>query len=134
MEDAPAAILEIPKIAEERKKIEILEEEKFTVESDNNNYIFICSKTNIDSVIFKIILDSEFSLYYYEYSLSSENFNELSRLFKMCNNFEEKYNLLIQNLKQNKKDINIELKDNSPKLKFSLDLPIGTKDNPYIVK
>jgi len=132
MEDAPAAILEIPKIAEERKKIEILEEEKFTVESDNNNYIFICSKTNIDSVIFKIILDSEFSLYYYEYSLSSENFNELSRLFKMCNNFEEKYNLLIQNLKQNKKDINIELKDNSPKLKFSLDLPIGTKDNPYI--
>lgn len=132
MEDAPAAILEIPKIEEERKKIEILEEEKFTVESENNNYIFTCSKTNIDSVIFKIILDSELSLYYYEYSLSSENFSELSRLFKMCNNFEEKYNLLIQNLKQNEKDIKIELKDNSPKLKFSLDLPIGTKDNPYI--
>ena len=50
----------------EKKEIKILEENKYNIKYNNANYIFTCSRTDNDYIIFNIKLDEEIICSYYE--------------------------------------------------------------------
>ena len=125
---------------DENNKLEILDEKKFTLTPNDEKYILYCSKTNCDSILFKLMIDSDLSADYYELNYESKKLLDLSKLFEIYLNLNELYNVLIDNLSKNIKDIKFELfKDNNDnnkekvKLFFKLSLPDGQNEEKFII-
>lgn len=126
MLDAPTPIIESPILMEK------LEENKLSLAQNNKNYTFSWIKTSNDSILFNLNLDSDLNIYYYELDYKSNLLTNLSKLFIFCENLDESYNLLTENLEKNQEDINFEIFKDTVNLSFKLNLPTGKKETIHI--
>ena len=108
------------------------EVKKFFIQKDEDMYILTCSKMN-NSLILKIKIDKPTSLYYYQEQFVQNKLIALSKVFSFCDNIEESYNLLIDNLIEFEDDLKIDIIDDNIKLYFSLELPTKKKDYVNII-
>ena len=127
MNDAPTPIIDTPIL------LELLEEKKLKLRKNNKKYIFSWAKTRNDSILFKMKLDSDLNMNYYELEYKSILLKNLSKLFMFCVNLDESYNLLTENLEQNKEEINFEFSKDIVDLSFKLNLPTRKKETVYII-
>ena len=125
MEEASLPIETTPKI------IERIEEKKFNLMKNNNIYILSIIKTNNDSIIFNLNIDSKFSINYYELDYESKLLRNLSKLFKFCSNLDEYYSVLLENLEKN--NIEIEFLNDKAKLFFKISLPTKKEENVFLI-
>ena len=108
----------------------VKEGKKFFISKDSDVYVLICSKTNTH-LILNLKLSNKIL---YESILNKNNLIKISNLFTLCDDMEESYNVLIDNLSKNENDIKIDFIDkNTAKLLFSLELPTKRKDYTYIM-
>ena len=119
MDEAPIPIKE-----EEKIIYNVIEEKSFSIISNNKSYLLTISKTN-KSILFKLKSESE-SLIYYQLNYNIESLNNLSKFFSFYESIDDKYRLLIENLKY--KDILIEIEKEYAKIQFSLNLPLKTEN------
>lgn len=96
------------------------------------NYKLTLSKTDNNSVIFEAKLEADFVTGYYELEYQYMDFPKLSELFSKCNNFNEVYQLLIDNLNKYKDEIKISAKNDCIELSFSLDASTNKKERIQI--
>ena len=96
------------------------------------NYKLTLSKTDNNSVIFEAKLEADFVTGYYELEYQYMDFPKLSELFSKCNNFDEVYQLLIDNLNKYKDEIKISAKNECIELSFSLDASTNKKERIQI--
>jgi hypothetical protein len=96
------------------------------------NYKLTLSKTDNNSVIFEAKLEADFVTGYYELEYQYMDFPKLSELFSKCNNFNEVYQLLIDNLNKYKDEIKISAKNDCIELSFSLDASTNKKERVQI--
>jgi hypothetical protein len=96
------------------------------------NYKLTLSKTDNNSVIFEAKLEADFVTGYYELEYQYMDFPKLSELFSKCNNFDEVYQLLIDNLNKYKDEIKISAKNDCIELSFSLDASTNKKERIQI--
>ena len=96
------------------------------------NYKLTLSKTDNNSVIFEAKLEADFVTGYYELEYQYMDFPKLSELFSKCNNFDEVYQLLIDNLNKYKDEIKISAKNDCIELSFSLDASTNKKEKVQI--
>ena len=96
------------------------------------NYKLTLSKTDNNSVIFEAKLEADFVTGYYELEYQYMDFPKLSELFSKCNNFNEVYQLLIDNLNKYKDEIKISAKNECIELSFSLDASTNKKERIQI--
>ena len=117
----------------ENKEKEEKEGKKFFILKDKDVYILNCSKAN-NYLILNLKLGSNSSRIFYESKLNKNNLLEASKLFSLCDDIEESYNVLTDNLNKNENDIKIEFIDkNSVKLSFALERFSKKKDYTYIM-
>ena len=113
----------MPEIENEEK-----EGKKFYIFKDSYSFILNCSKTK-NNLIIDLKLKSSTNKNFYESNLNKNNLLKVSNLFSLCDDIQECYNVLIDNLNKYKDDIKIDSIDkNSLKLLFSLELPTKKKD------
>ena len=109
------------------------EGKKFFILKDSEVYILNCSKTNT-YLILNLKLDSSSNKIFYESKLNKNNLLKVSNLFSLCDNMEEAYNVLTDNLNKYEKDIALEFIDkNAAKLLFALEIFSKKKDYTYIM-
>lgn len=112
----------MPEIENEEK-----EGKKFYIFKDSYSFILNCSKTK-NNLIIDLKLKSSPNKNFYESNLNKNNLLKVSNLFSLCDDIQECYNVLIDNLNKYKDDIKIDSIDkNSLKLLFSLELPTKKK-------
>ena len=108
----------------------VKEGKKFFILKDSDVYVLICSKTNTHLILNLKLANKIF----YESILNKNNLIKISNLFTLCDDIEESYNVLTDNLSKNENDIKIDFIDkNTAKLNFSLELPTKRKDYTYIM-
>ena len=108
------------------------EPKKFIISKNQDSYIFTCSKTK-NSLLLEIKLDKLLNNYYYQKELFQGNLIKISKVFSFCDNIEESYELLIDNLIKYEDELKIDILDNNLKLSFSLELPTKKIDNVNII-
>ena len=101
---------------------EILKKEEFKIMYNNLTYLLTCSK-NADNILFRIKLNKEISITYYEINYNVSSLAKVSDLFKYCPDINSSHEFLIKNLIENEKNIKLEIKDDTIKLNFILKLP-----------
>ena len=118
MEQAPCPTPEIEYYSKietrekpKNKEIKILEENKYTINKNNVNYIFTCSRADNDLIIFNIKLDEEIIYSYYEKEYEFHQLSKISQIFNLSENASESYEVLIDNIANYEKEIMLELKD-----------------------
>ena len=118
MEQAPCPTPEIEYYSKietrekpKNKEIKILEENKYTINKNNVNYIFTCSRADNDLIIFNIKLDEEIIYSYYEKEYEFHQLSKISQIFNLSENASESYDVLIDNIANYEKEIMLELKD-----------------------
>ena len=110
----------------------INKEKNFYIVKDNNTYNLICLK-NFDSLVLKLKSISKSTKLYYEAKYDKENLLKISNIFSFCENIEDAYNLLIDNLNKSKKDLDLDFNNEDlVKLLFYIELPTRKKEYTHI--
>ena len=107
----------------QKKEIKILEENKYSIKINNFNYIFTCSRTDNDCIIFNIKLDEEIIYSYYEKEYEYHHLSKISQIFNVSENVSEAYDILIDNITNFEKEIILELNENNAILTLQFKFP-----------
>ena len=108
----------------------VKEGKKYFILKDSDVYVLNCAKTNTHLIL---TLKSDNKILY-ESILNNNNLLKISNLFTLCDDIEESYNVLTDNLSKNENDIKIDFIDkNTAKLLFALELPTKRKDYTFIM-
>ncbi len=125
--EAPDPIMTTPKSMtnnpdDEKEEFEIVAEKKFVINHNKESYLLSISQTNKDSILFKLQLDQEFCTNYYEKNFKFNHLVELYKIF-LYYDLEEAFALLIMNIENKEKNVNIEFKgDDKVILSFGVHL------------
>ena len=112
---------------DDNETYEIIEEKKFSIEHNNETYLLIISKTNKNSILFKLKLDKEFITEYYQKNYKVDSLIKISELFKFYNTLEESYLVFIENLEKNNKEVKIEFNKYNAKVMLDFALLLNKK-------
>ena len=135
MEGAANPIIPIKEDIEDDKNetYEIIEEKKFSIEHNNETYLLSISKTNKDSILFKLKLDKEFINEYYQKNYKVDSLVKKSELFKYYNTLEELYSIFLDNLEKNSKEVEMEFSEYNVKVKLYFVLLLNKKVSAIFV-
>jgi len=95
-------------------------------------YLFSASKKG-RNIIFRIKTKDAFIPVNYELIYDTNDMNKLSKIFILCSNIDEIYHVLIGGLKNNSKEINIELINDKAVCKFILDNKVLDRKENYTI-
>ena len=99
----------------------------------DNNYVYTATKKG-KTIIFRVQNKENVIPVNYELVYDSNDMNRLSKIFMMCSNMDEVYHILVGSLKDNKKDIKIEIINEKAICKFILDYKVlDKKENHSII-
>ena len=107
----------------QKKELKILEENKYFIKKNDVNYIFTCTRTDNDYIIFNIKLDEEIIYSYYEKKYKYHQLSNISPIFKVCENASESYDMIIDNINNFEKEIMLELNENNMVLTMQFKFP-----------
>ena len=117
-----------------KEKEEESEQTEFFITKDDDLYILTCFKIKNESLLLQLKLNSISSNIYYEANYTNNNLVKISNLFTLCQDIEESYNVLIDNLNKNEDNLKIDfINENSVKLFFFVELPTKKKENTHII-
>ena len=118
---------------DENETYEIIEEKKFSVEHNNETYLLSISKTNKDSILFKLKLNKEFITEYYQKNYKIDSLIKISDLFKFYNTLEESYSFILEILEKNTKEVKMEFSKYNVKIKLDVFLLLNKKVSTIFV-
>ena len=95
-------------------------------------YLFSATKKG-RNIIFRVKTKDAFIPVNYELIYDSNDMNKLSKIFILCSNIDEIYHVLIGGLKNNSKEINIELINDKAVCKFILDNKVLDRKENYTI-
>ena len=95
-------------------------------------YLFSATKKG-RNIIFRIKTKDAFIPVNYELIYDSNDMNKLSKIFILCSNIDEIYHVLIGGLKNNSKEIKIELINDKAVCKFILDNKVLDRKENYTI-
>ena len=95
-------------------------------------YLFSATKKG-RNIIFRVKTKDAFIPVNYELINDSNDMNKLSKIFILCSNIDEIYHVLIGGLKNNSKEINIELINDKAVCKFILDNKVLDRKENYTI-
>ena len=99
----------------------------------DNNYVYTATKKG-KTIIFRVQNKENIIPVNYELVYDSNDMNKLSKIFMLCSNMDEVYHILVGSLKDNKKDIKIEIINEKAICKFILDYKVlDKKENHSII-
>ena len=99
----------------------------------DNNYVYTATKKG-KTIIFRVQNKENVIPVNYELVYDSNDMNRLSKIFMLCSNMDEVYYILVGSLKDNKKDIKIEIINEKAICKFILDYKVlDKKENHSII-
>ena len=99
----------------------------------DNVYDYTVTKKG-KTIIFRVEIKENVIPINYELVYDSEDMNRLSKIFMLCSNIDEIYQVLIGSLKDNKKEIKIEIINEKAICKFILDYKVlDKKENHSII-
>jgi len=118
---------------DENEAYEITEEKSFSIKHNNEIYLLTISKTNKDSILFKLKLDKEFNTEYYQKNYKLDSLIKISELFKLYNTQEESYSVIIESLEINSKEVKIEFSKYNVKIMLDFVLLLRKKVSAIFV-
>ena len=129
MEEKTPIIPKKIELEDEGKDIyEVIEEKVFPIKHNNENYLLNISKTNKESILFKLKLDKEFITEYYQKNYKLDSLKKKSEIFSIYGTLEESYSIIIENLEENNaKDITLEFSKNCAKIILDFKLLLNKK-------
>jgi hypothetical protein len=80
---------------------EVIEEKVFSIKHNNENYLLNITKTNKESILFKLKLDKEFITEYYQKNYKIDSLKNKSEIFSIYGTLEESYSIIIENIEEN---------------------------------
>ena len=114
------------------EKEEFLEEKTdFEIVIDNL-YIYSATKKG-NKIIFRLQIKENVIPINYELIYDTNDMNRMSKIFMLCSNIDEVYHILIGSLRDNKKDIKIELIKDKAICKFILDYKVLDKKEKHSI-
>ena len=107
---------------------EVIEEKVFSIKHNNENYLLNITKTNKESILFKLKLDKEFITEYYQKNYKIDSLKNKSEIFSIYGTLEESYSIIIENIEENNaKEIKLEFSKHYAKIILDFKLLLNKK-------
>ena len=109
-----------------RKKVKkVLKEKEFSFIKNKITYILTCSRTDYDTIILKFRKKEKIIYFYYEKEYEYKKLSNFSKVFDCSENASESYEVLIDNIAKNNKDLIFDFSEQKVILTINFLFPSG---------